>query len=182
MKRKEVAEDITCSKIIIMFKRRLYTNITILNNKLIHAETPSGARVKCYISPNNSSIYVKEVIEILSQLHIDHLVLVSENITCHVINKLNEKARLYWEVVSFKDICCDKMDHFMVPIYRVLPEQEVLQKEQLFGDRSTFMKMIAKKDAIARYMNFTPGQVVECTSKSTGDQRYRLLIPISEMT
>lgn len=73
----------------------------------------------------------------------------------------------YWEVLSFDDVAFDKTAHFYVPSYELLTEVQVVAEEKKYGKRTLFNKMIHKVDAIARFLDFRPGDVVKLTRFSS---------------
>ncbi len=83
----------------------------------------------------------------------------------------------------FSDLSTVKTKHILVPQYKLLPEEEIQQLERKFGKRALFNKMLAKKDAMARYLDLRTDDVVEVTRKSViggFSVGYRILIECEE--
>ena len=96
-----------------------------------------------------------------------------------------KKSKFYWEVLSYTDTCFDKMSHSLLPKYKLLCESDVQEVEKKYGPRKLFHKMIARQDAIAKFMDYRVGDVVEICSKSAiagNTITYRLVIDSDALT
>jgi DNA-directed RNA polymerase subunit H (RpoH/RPB5) len=168
-----------------MFIQRGYTDMTHpqktklgkLNVLLIHAiylnrRSNIKERIHCLFVPFNhvklnSAIGKNEVQDYCNTLlPDDHVIFIADAVSFQSIDFMNSKE-FYWEILSYSDTCCDKMEHIRVPSYRVLCEKEILQIEELYGPRQTFPKMISRVDAIARFMDFRIDDVLEIKRRSS---------------
>jgi DNA-directed RNA polymerase subunit H (RpoH/RPB5) len=162
----------------LMFDARGYTNLRgptkMKVNKLyiieltadyINPRNNNNERVTCVWIPFNSlklnSTVGKQDIQDFcnSTSSSDHLIFITDSISFQAVAFLGSISS-YWEVLSYDDTACAKMDHVYVPKYELLTENEILVYEKKFGNRKTFNKMISKVDALARFMDYRPGDVV----------------------
>jgi len=108
-----------------------------------------------------------------------HYIFITDSISFQAVVYLNSLLS-YWEVMSYDDTACAKNAHYHVPTYTVLTEMELQQVERRFGDRKKFNKMVARVDAMARFLDFRVGDVVR-VKKANGVENYRLLIAEEEI-
>jgi DNA-directed RNA polymerase subunit H (RpoH/RPB5) len=104
-----------------------------------------------------------------------HYMFITDSISFQAVAYLNSLPS-YWEALSYDDTACAKNAHYYVPMYTVLTDIETQAVERRFGDRSKFNKMVARVDAMARFLDFRTGDVVR-VKKANGAENYRLLIP-----
>ena len=95
-----------------------------------------------------------------------HLIFIVNNVSFQAYDYLS-RLPLYWEILTYEDIICDKSKHIYVPEYKILTEPEIKHIEKKFGDRSKFNKMIVKVDAMAKYFDFRVDDVVKLTKNSS---------------
>ena len=89
-----------------------------------------------------------------------HVILVLGSCTSAVVAAV-ESIGTHSEVLSYEDIAFEKHKHRFVPKYKMYTESEVRAIEKRMKcSRKNFEKMIAKQDAMARYLDFRPGDVV----------------------
>ena len=77
-----------------------------------------------------------------------------------------------------------KIDHCYVPKYTILSEEEVRAVEARYGPRDKFSKMVAKRDALARFLDLREGDTVRLARASCigGESvSYRHVIAPSEV-
>lgn len=126
-----------------------------------------------------ANIGVKDMAMYLDSFGGDHLIVVTDKISRHAIMLMEQKPGLYFEVVTYVDSSYTKHTHMFVPTYTLMDEDSIAEVERRFGPRRNFTKMIARVDAMARYMDFRPGDVVKTSKKSTISgltDSYRLVI------
>jgi DNA-directed RNA polymerase subunit H (RpoH/RPB5) len=136
-------------------------------------------------SKMSSSAGINEVTQLFSTLNkdTDHVIFISKSVTYQAVSFLNDTG-LTWEVLSYEDTMCAKDTHQYVPKYDLLSEEEIQVVEKKYGSRHKFKKMISVKDAMARYLNFRPGDVVKTTQCSAIGglcTSYRILISPDEI-
>jgi len=88
-----------------------------------------------------------------------HCIFITDAISFQAVEYLNQSP-FYWEVLSYDDTACAKNNHCYVPQYKLLTESEIKDVEKRYGSRQGFNKMIAKVDAMARFMDFREGDVI----------------------
>lgn len=103
----------------------------------------------------------------------DHIIFIADSVSFPAIDYMNNQC-YYSEVLTYEETAFDKMNHVLVPKYRICSRNEIKEIEAKYGNKNTFPKMIAKIDPIARFMDFRPGDVLEITKKSKS-LRYRLV-------
>jgi DNA-directed RNA polymerase subunit H (RpoH/RPB5) len=82
-----------------------------------------------------------------------------------------------YEHLKYDDICCMKLTHSLVPIYKLMNEMEVKQLERLYGPREKFPKLVSPTDAMVRYLGMQVGDVFSVTEKNCNhDVGYRLVV------
>lgn len=171
-----------------LFKRRNYTNVTksfVISPGFmaVRAITAHDKSVVCIWARYDTSKQVANfskpnLVHVMKTVedNVDHLILVADSVSFHIIDFMKHQQDLYWEALTFDDLACDKMAHVKVPTYRLLCEHEVLELERRFGPRHKFNRMIARVDAIARFMDFRVGDVLEISRKSTHAVTYRTVV------
>jgi len=183
-----------------MFSIREYTNVSSISegkmNKMVTRELCADytnprsnvtEAVTCVWIPfdpkKQSSVVGKQDIQIFMESFVDsaksqHLILITDSISTQAVQYLHASS-VYCEILSYDDTAFPKDDHVLVPHYTILSEDDITRLEKQFGARTTFNKMIVKKDAQARYRDFREGDVVQSKQKSIiggFNIAYRLLI------
>lgn len=125
-----------------------------------------GKKIKCcWIETKEQATKVgkKQILELISKIApCSHLMIVTSAMSVQAVAVLKQ-LNIYFEVLGINDIISARINHSLVPKYRLLSEFEILDLEKRFGGRNTFNKMIAGTDYVARYMDFRPGDVLETT-------------------
>lgn len=170
------------STVRIMFEARGYTMIgepcsSLLNRRPtieLHAEhirNEVKKKIVCLWIPLDPQRRVasvgKQDLQLYCEVTIcDHLLLLTTNISFQAVSFLNQSS-LYFEVLNYTDLVYPKINHCYVPHYTKLTEEAIVVLENKYGPRLGFNKMIAKTDAMARFLDFRPGEVVSIDKFST---------------
>ena len=166
-----------------MLKKRLYSDFKVDKNKqTITCKTNRNETCVVLLCDMKVGVsYMKTWFSILNKF--DHFILVGPSFSFQSIQYLNQNlSKIYYEILHPDDVCFDKTSHYYVPQYRLLNQKEKYDICKKYGDQSKFPCMISKKDAIAKYMGFRPGDMVEikCSSLISGySVYYRQIIDIS---
>lgn len=147
-------------KVKEMMRSRGYTEIKRLGPDTTSAVHPDGYDIVC--KRNDKTIGVEDVKEILGKHpKVTRFIFISSSISYPSRYLLHGRI---WEVVSPLSIRFNKTKHILVPKYRTLREEEIQDVEKKFKTpRTKFPSLIAKVDAMAIYLGFLPGDVVEVT-------------------
>lgn len=168
-----------------MFRRRNYIDITepskvqlgLLNVICVKAnyKNPRDGKteqIHCLWIPFNhiklnSAVGKNEISQYCSHLSdLDHVILIADAVSFQAVDYMKQSS-FYWEILSYHDTSCDKMEHRLVPLYKILSETEIKNIEKKYGSRDKFPKMVVGLDAIARFMDFRLGDVVEIRKRSS---------------
>jgi DNA-directed RNA polymerase subunit H (RpoH/RPB5) len=185
----------------IMFEARNYKNVrgptkTTLNKSHIielfaeYTNPRNGEieKVTCVWIPFNSlklisTIGKQDIQEYCYRDQSCHYIFITDSISFQAVEILTQILP-YWEVLSYNDTACAKNNHCYVPQYQLLNESEIQAVEKQFGPRTGFHKMVAKVDAMARFMDFRKGDVVRVSKFSCiggSVKGYRYLIAEDEI-
>ena len=108
---------------------------------------------------------------------VGHLVIISDTISPQGLKVLYASTAFYVEVLSPLEVAQNKHDHYLVPLYYRLTDVEVVEVESRYGSRSNFPVMIYRSDAMARYFDFRPGDVLRITRRGRGvPPSYRIVM------
>ena len=141
-------------------------------------------KVVCYWIPfstcrQSSAIGKSDVHKLLTETpNTTHMMIICDSISFQATSYLSTLP-IYWEALSYEDLACPKDHHRLVLIYSIMTKKDILEVEKIYGPRSGFNKMIAKADAMARYLDFREGDVVKVSKRfSTGGDiaTYRILV------
>ena len=92
-------------------------------------------------------------------------ILVCDHISAQSINLLQSRCSSM-QVLSFMDVVIDRFGHDHVPEYTLLSPSSIAELEETIGDKSTWPRMIAALDPIARLMWCEPGDCVKIVAVS----------------
>lgn len=158
-----------------IFKRRGYADFgepTEFTYKTICMTViQNGSGVHCLFVPfsffkQRSAAGKAEITEYAKKLSAsDRLIIVSDYISFKTCETL-DAAPYKWEHLTYVDAQYDPFQHYLVPVYRRLAPEEVKRVEARFGPRTSFPRMVAGKDRVARMMAFEVGDVLEVTKRS----------------
>jgi DNA-directed RNA polymerase subunit H (RpoH/RPB5) len=119
---------------------------------------------------HRSSLGKKDTIDLIQKYipeDVDHIICIVDAISIQAL-KAARKIIKRFEVLSYADISFNKLNHYMVPEYRIIRNpDEIKQVEKKFGSRELFPKILANKDPIARLLGFVPGDLIEVKKIST---------------
>jgi DNA-directed RNA polymerase subunit H (RpoH/RPB5) len=158
-----------------MLKKRLYSDLKVDTMK---------QTITCVTIRNETCIvllcdmkvgvsFIKTWFPILNKFN--HFILIGPSFSFQSIQFLDQHlSKIYYEILHPNDISFDKTSHYYVPQYRLLNQKEQYNICKKYGDQSKFPCMISKKDAIAKYMGFRSGDMVEikCNSLISGYSIY----------
>ena len=84
------------------------------------------------------------------------------------------RRHVYHEILYPDELLVPVLDHAYVPTYRIISGPEL---EEIKEDKTKFNKMIAKKDPIARLLDFREGDLVETVTWTNNGRQvsYRYL-------
>ena len=121
-------------------------------------------QVSCLVIPDGFSLNKKDALVYIQLLPHDCKCIV-------LVRNLGPQPaqcfrHLNFEHLKYEDICCPKMEHVLVPNYRLVGHAETKELEKRYGEKTKFPKMVAKVDAMARYLDFQVGDIVEVAKKS----------------
>lgn len=128
--------------------------------------------------------------DILEKLCLDtapdttHYILVSDYFSFHA-NMYLDQLNTYYEKLNNNDFKFKKHQHVFTPKYTLLSDDDIEKVERKYGSKTKFNKMIAGKDAIARYFDFRVGDIVKVERYSViGGQSisYRILIHANDVS
>ncbi len=93
------------------------------------------------------------------------VILICDHISAQSINLLQSKCSSM-QVLSFMDVVLDRFGHDHVPKYSLLSQGSVEELEASIGNKTTWPRMIAVLDPIARLMWCEPGDCVKIIALS----------------
>lgn len=102
-----------------------------------------------------------------------HVIVVADSISFKAMQLLSNSG-VYWESIDYADLGFHKCDHYTVPKYEILSSNQCDALVRQFGPVKLFPKMIAKVDAMARYLDFRIGDILKITafSATSGTSTY----------
>ncbi len=178
--------------LLSVFKNRGYRNIThvpsICINKIQCAHytaeycnnrTSIVEKIQCFVFPISHSIGKQDVksFECIDE----HLILIGNNISFQTSAHLS-KTYYYFEFLKHTEISFNKMDHHLVPIYRLLNQRDIKLLKEKYQDINKYPKLIYRVDPIARIMDFRPGDVLEVMRKNSTVIMYRVVINLEDLS
>lgn len=191
------------STVLKMFKVRGYTqindpqktivdrlNVIEVSAKYNNPRNMKTEDVMCVWFPFNhlklSSSVGKQTIAIFCQKKMKkniHFIFVTDSVSFQAIDHLGSLP-CYWEILSYNDTACAKNIHIYVPKYTLMDENQIKKLEKKIGPRKHFKKMIFRVDAMARFMDFRIGDVLEIEKSSIiggKNTSYRIVIDENEI-
>jgi DNA-directed RNA polymerase subunit H len=94
-----------------------------------------------------------------------HLVFITKSISNSCLVCIQTHCS-YHEIISYEETLYFILSHNYVPEYQLLSEAEIVDVEQKYGNRNQFPKLLYQIDAVARIMDFRPGDIVRIFRKS----------------
>lgn len=109
-----------------------------------------------------------------------HLIFITPSISHSCLATIQNHS-LYHEIIHFQETLYFMLSHIYVPEYRILSSEEVIEVENKYGDRNQFPKLLYRTDAVARIMDFRPGDIVQVyrTSPTNGTSKFYRQVKLS---
>jgi DNA-directed RNA polymerase subunit H (RpoH/RPB5) len=169
-------KDITKEQDITVNKEQL----SIVTARYINIRNKQQEEVCCVYHKNQNKCITKTIIKCLTGKlkAYTHFILVSYSVSCHILRHFRQ-LQCYFEHLTYSDITNTIFNHIYVPVYRLLSQQEVKEVENTYGKKEMYPKMIARLDAIGKYMDFRQGDVLEIKKRYQPNFiMYRLVVPL----
>ena len=140
----------------------------------IHAVTSDlrGGRpvIVLWVVQNGMPVIIyKSILTLLLQkkllVYTPHIICITSSMSHSALALLQEYCD-YFETIRFEETLYMILSHIYVPEYRLLLPEEVKTVESKYGDRRRFPKMLYQMDAVARIMDFRPGDIIQVFNKS----------------
>jgi DNA-directed RNA polymerase subunit H (RpoH/RPB5) len=159
-----------------MFEQRLYTDIQYNHAENIYTGYDNGNLVKAYCTPidklNVAEIHAK--ISTMQNEGVTHIILVYNNTptpTVKTVISNTQNIGLTIELFNAEDLAYNPTKHTLVPLHERLPKDETKVFKERFGKD---IPIILRSDPIARFYNFTKGDVIKITRRN-GFISYRIV-------
>ena len=173
-----------------LLRARGYTDISPPTSQLVNKNvyvvvlaqyldprTSVSTILHCCLVPEDTSFNKKDVLAYTQLLAKGTKFIVVTRLLGSQSAQCLRDQHVQFEHLKHEDICYHKTDHILVPHYRWLSRPEIAELEKRYGDRKQFPKMVADVDAIARYLNFQVGDVLQVRRKTQfAEVSYRLVI------
>lgn len=122
---------------------------------------------------NPSSLGKNDVRKVLKYASsIKHIIIFTPDISQQAVQVLESAQDYFTEILNHSDVAFDKCKSILVPTYRILTEEEVLQFEKDHCVTVDKLPKMLRSDAMARYLGFREGQVVFAIEENN----YRIVV------
>lgn len=139
--------------------------------------TDQNTPVTCIIVPEGPSLNKKDATLYVDSMQPNGYTI----ILCPALGSQTRQflvdRRVAFEHLHDGDICCNKPAHVLVPVYRKLGPAEIQAVVAKYGSQNSYPRLVEGEDAMARYLNFRAGDVLEVKKKDLSTHvAYRLVV------